>query len=1651
MTKSKKPSIQSISRDDFKFLVTWKPGEKSPSKQVLEYAVIKKEKTFNKAKSAAKKDKKAKGVKYHSLSGVDKNDKKAHLIIDKEDYYPSSTNLPVIEGIEFRLANKSKKETLSDYDYKVFDTDKPPKPKVEISVDTGQSANRAYISIAVPNDTPNKPVTDVYYQYAIVDDYNGNPQDKKYWEYWNMGDNFKADMIKKSKNIGPIDIDNTGTKTLICHAKTRGMAGDSDEVWAVHQFTEPYKATNLRLYDENSVTIDEGSQITRVKVAWDAPTGAYNNKTAQKYQSNPIDQTTVQYYIGTPEIRNVYTKVLSVTPNAKLDSRQDYYIYESNKYHYVSAPNATDLANDRYYFRSFSYSAPNNAGFTDAQSQVDTKDDDYAVIIVPQVVGLDSCLWLRVVTKRDTYDIPSDPLLVYKGNLTIPTIGTITPNQSTYKATVSVTNNSTVPGSFIALIYRDKTGSEDSGKIIGVIPSGETSVQVQCPNWTGKTPISFGAYAIFGEINYKNVKETPVIGSYSRTADTVIQPNKDYYIVDPNTNTYVKVESPVIDDIGNYYEGVALSTPMVEYAFDEVMSSEVVYKGGEVPVSPTGIKLLSSVDDASIPDGSIQVTWDVPWLEANGAEISWADHEDAWYSTNGPSTHELELIEEPKLNISGLETGKKWYVRVRLYKESGDNKIYSLYSATYSKDLSMAPDKPVLNISPEGIITRDTEITASWVYISNDGTQQSYGRLEEVIDGEDNIPIGQSSTQQFISFKPSDKNVNWEPGTSHKLVLYVGSASGQYSEESSSVQIDIAEPIEASIVDTSLIKDKMEINVELYSGTKDSIVQINNPNGIKDVTSLQVALEPVQDNDYDSVWSGGNGKNKLATTESSFTQNGVTFTVNNDGSIKVTGTASLGTWFYFNTDLNLPAGSYVMSGGSEFNQANRATGDVVSCLDFRDSNSAIYNNIRSTASDASFTLSTAVEHFRVSLSILEGKTANFTFYPMIRESGTSSDWQPYENKCPITGHDSVGANVTGVNQWDEETADGYWYNSGTASADTSYIRSLSLVPVLPNTQYYFKAPTTAGDVFARVYDKSKTNGRGFEISKNNVFTTPSDVYYLGFALAKSAYGTTYNNDISINYPATDHDYHAYTGSTYTATLPQTVYGGNAELVGGTGKSTMGMVDAGTLDWQYYSTYNMFYASLTGRAKGETNLICSAYPVGGVWAATDDKAVRGNPSNEIVYIKDTSYGTDAATFKAAMNGVQLVYELATPTDLTFTPQSITLNEGTNNVWSEQGDYVVRTAEWSSDELLLKNLPLDMTVTGGGMNGEAMVTIKRAEDFHTPRPDDPDDYRGYRGDTIFEAGSSQPDENGNYHISISLEDLNNAGVQFDDGAEYQIITTVSDSQNGDGQIAVLDTIPDPDDSEAEHFDRFFVDWTHQAVAPSEFSTEPEVQVDDEYGVAIISTGTPVQSNYEEGDSIDIYRLSADAPMLIYKGAQFNSSYVDPYPTIGKRGGYRLVYVTNNGDYIDNDNIPAWTDYEGSIYSLFSLIDFRNRELEFKFNVDYDWTWTKPFTMTHYLGGGIEGDWTDGTEGSGNIKGNVIDDYEPETYDLIRDLATHNNICHVRTLEGSNFTSNVQVSDSRSYKDPGHLHGVSLSITRVDNPFYDAIPLDLWEEAE
>ena len=444
--------------------------------------------------------------------------------------------------------------------------------------------------------------------------------------------------------------------------------------------------------------------------------------------------------------------------------------------------------------------------------------------------------------------------------------------------------------------------------------------------------------------------------------------------------------------------------------------------------------------------------------------------------------------------------------------------------------------------------------------------------------------------------------------------------------------------------------------------------------------NLVTDIDPVQDlHGYDSPWPAGGGKNLLDVTSmtQAKTNNGITATPNGDGTFALSGTAEsadINIWLLGNYDsqvtlFTLPAGTYTVSNVRLFNY-HSGLGTVVPI-----NGSAQYT----------FSEDQPITAVRVGQAVIGTNYTGTTLKPQIEKGSSPTSYSPYSNVCPISGHSTATVTRTGINIWDEEWENGTIdVNTGQDSYNPNQIRSKGYTPCIPNTSYYFVRDNVAGNIFE--YDSSKNFIR--VISSPTSFTTSANAAYLRFYMA-SAYGTTYNNNIAINYPSTDTAYHAGHIQTVTIALGSTYYGAQLDAVAGTLTVDKAMV---TFDGSNDEVINDASSPNAYRARieipSDSITWTSASTKTGKLLSnefeeiTNDDSYNGDVgihyrvtgTHEIVVGFD-SMGVSQSNIRTwlASNLLVVVYELATPTVITgLTPAQVQALVGTNNVWSDTGN-------------------------------------------------------------------------------------------------------------------------------------------------------------------------------------------------------------------------------------------------------------------------------------------------------------------------------------------------------------------------------------------
>lgn len=439
------------------------------------------------------------------------------------------------------------------------------------------------------------------------------------------------------------------------------------------------------------------------------------------------------------------------------------------------------------------------------------------------------------------------------------------------------------------------------------------------------------------------------------------------------------------------------------------------------------------------------------------------------------------------------------------------------------------------------------------------------------------------------------------------------------------------------------------------------------------VKALTVGIEPVQDlHGYENPWPAGSGVNKLKPLPAkATTNNGVTFTSNGDGTYSVSGTISSGNAtlnIAFDTPALIKAGEYYLSvlnnsvpsitvGFYMFAKAERVW-DIV---------------INQTNKKAKINVPSDVYGTMLQIYVASAGTVNFKLSPVLSTDDYVSAFTPYSNICPITKFDSVKVTRMGKNlalfvNGKGITTDGRINNDSTRTATVTPIKIVS------GKQYKWYSSNNYACIYA-VWNGDTLIRRVSGVSNNTILNTSdgTELYVCGYAgpdvtVTADTCGLFFNDEFDGFVP--------HQGDTYDITLPTeagTVYGvldvSTGELV-----VDRAMVDMGSLQWNYNSTYVFFTSqSLPNRKIGVLNMWSDIFKTtSGSWSGTPlQNALWGNGSNYTFYVQLPSIDK-VSDFMTFVNGHQLVYELATPITYTLTPTEITTLLEQNNIWADTGN-------------------------------------------------------------------------------------------------------------------------------------------------------------------------------------------------------------------------------------------------------------------------------------------------------------------------------------------------------------------------------------------
>lgn len=304
------------------------------------------------------------------------------------------------------------------------------------------------------------------------------------------------------------------------------------------------------------------------------------------------------------------------------------------------------------------------------------------------------------------------------------------------------------------------------------------------------------------------------------------------------------------------------------------------------------------------------------------------------------------------------------------------------------------------------------------------------------------------------------------------------------------------------------------------------------------------------------------------------------------------------------------------------------------------------------------------------------------------------------NQGSLLSFNGNGIKTVGFNQWDEEwEIGGYSTSNGTKQVDNSRIRSTNFIRCLPNTSYVIKSPAT---IILLYYDASQNYLNYVGITNTNPFTTPKNACYMAFYVATS-YGTTYKNDICINISSSKNGtYEPYKESslsisTYFPTGMKSAGSVYDELLPTKAITRVRSVDLGTLTWT--KTRRTLDGNILYRFRAQdlrntiqkpsvnnvkANVVCAKYltlTANNTYDGIEGISIQNDGD---IYIYDTAtQSMDATAFTSYIDGVYLYYELATPTETSFTTASLVTENTEIPLSNEDGVLIGKCTEQLSE--------------------------------------------------------------------------------------------------------------------------------------------------------------------------------------------------------------------------------------------------------------------------------------------------------------------------------------------------------------------------------
>ncbi len=452
---------------------------------------------------------------------------------------------------------------------------------------------------------------------------------------------------------------------------------------------------------------------------------------------------------------------------------------------------------------------------------------------------------------------------------------------------------------------------------------------------------------------------------------------------------------------------------------------------------------------------------------------------------------------------------------------------------------------------------------------------------------------------------------------------------------------------------------------------------------------LVVNLEPMQNkNGYSKPWIGGFGKNLASPVTDS---NG--WSINVGGSFSVNGDI-----LAVETTAAVSSGVYAKSGSTLRNILTSLSGQYTWSIDVKASASisaaigvqgiAMRNNVTVGTSWARISGTGTFNATSVPFVIYNNGSITATIEArnlQIEASSTATDYEPYENVCPIEGYDSVLVTINGYNLYDKEDVviGKNWLNGVAAN------RALAVIPTEKGKALTIRADQVGSDrrvviVGTNVFGSTATQSfnKGFQAGlTTKQYTVEADNYCL-VQFERVDGGTVTQEDIDSWHIIVSYEDAKALTIPISASAGGPVYSGTATInEDGTGSLVIDRacvtLNLGASELQYSTNTKTFYFTTDiapgMKVKQYTEAftgLCDrfeSYPGAPAWNTVTKPYIGFGPTMNVRF--SIPGVTAPATALQYINGCQVCYELETPLSFTLTLEQISTLLGENHIWTD----------------------------------------------------------------------------------------------------------------------------------------------------------------------------------------------------------------------------------------------------------------------------------------------------------------------------------------------------------------------------------------------